>query len=273
MHATDPVNSNRQIEKDASSVRSVGQHVLIAAMALLLLTPMMAKAQSAEEVQHESAPAPAAAPATTPPAALDPNTDPFTLVQPTAEAVAANVDKHYNRIHSLQLSFVERYRGMGMERIEQGTLLLKKPGFMRWSYTRPKGKLFIIDKHDAYAYTPGDAQAQRFPVERLDDLRSPLRFLLGHTELARELSHLTVTVDGDTSILKGVPVGLEKRVSSLELTVTPDGTILGMRMEEIGGAETRFQFYAENDKVSASKDDFVFQPPAGVKIVDGLPPM
>lgn len=242
-------------------------------MVACLFLSLSAGAQSAEDVQHGSAETPAAAPAANKSAPLDPNTDPFTLVQPTADAVAANVDKHYNHIRSLQLQFVERYRGMGMERVEQGTLLLKKPGFMRWSYTRPKGKLFIIDKHDAYAYTPGDAQAQRFSVERLDDLRSPLRFLLGHTELARELSQLTVTVDGDTSTLKGVPVGLEKRVASLELTVTPDGTILGMRMLEIGGAETRFQFYNEDDKVSASKDDFVFQPPAGVKIVDGLPPM
>ena len=84
---------------------------------------------------------------------------------------------------------------------------------------------------------------------------------------------MTATVDSGMSILRGMPVGLEKRVTSLELTVTPDGTILGMRIEEVGGAETRFQFYDENDKVSASKDDFVFQPPAGVKIVDGLPPM
>ncbi len=62
-------------------------------------------------------------------------------------------------------------------------------------------------------------------------------------------------------------------MTALDLTVSQDGTILGMRMEETGGAETHFQFYGENDKVSPSKDDFVFTPPAGVKIADGLPPM
>jgi outer membrane lipoprotein carrier protein len=204
---------------------------------------------------------------------LNPKTDPFTLVQASATDVAARVDKHYNHIHAMQLDFVESYSGMGIQRTEQGTLLLKKPGFMRWSYSHPKGKLFLIDKHDAYAYTPGDAQAQRFPVERLDDLRSPLRFLLGHTELARELSNLTVVTDGGMYRLQGVPVGMEKRVALLQLAVTQDGTILSMRIQETGGAETRFQFYGENDKVSASKSDFEFSPPAGVKVVDGLPPM
>ena len=256
--------------------------VLAMAMALLIAASVVVKAQSADDAQQQPTQA-ATAPSTdatnapdakpAPDAKLDPKTDPFTQAAPVPEEIAAIVDKHYNHIHDLQLQFVERYRGMGMERIEQGSLLLKKPGFMRWTYTRPKGKLFIIDKHDAYAYTPGDAQAQRFPVERLDDLRSPLRFLLGHTELAKEMSKLTVTTDGNLSILKGIPVGLEKRVSSLELTVTPDGTILGMKMEEVGGAETTFHFFSENDKVTVPKDAFIFTPPTGVKIVDGLPPM
>ena len=240
----------------------------------LLVVALAAWGATAVAQGQSAATMPAAT--TQPPAALatpDPKTDPFTQAAVPATEVAARVDKHYNKVHSLQLNFVERYTGMGIQRTEQGTLLLKKPGFMRWTYTHPKGKLFVIDKHDAYAYTPGDAQAQRFPVERLDDLRSPLRFLLGKTELTRELSGLTVTTDGDRFNLRGVPVGMEKRVTSLELTVTQGGMILAMRMTETGGAETRFMFYGENDKVDISNSDFDFQPPTGVKVVDGLPPM
>ncbi len=261
------------MEKRASGSQSrktfLRRPILATTMALMLVVPVIARAQSTGTAAATQA-TPASPPEAKP---LDPNTDPFTLIPPTPEAVAAIVDKHYNHIHDLQLKFVEKYSGMGIVRVEEGTLLLKKPGFMRWTYFRPKGKLFVMDKHDAYAYTPGDKQANHFPVERLDDLRSPLRFLLGHTELEKELSKMTVKTDGDLLILTGVPIGLEKRVSSLELTVTPDGTILGMKMEEVGGAETSFRFFDENDKVSASKADFVFTPPAGVKIVDGLPPM
>ncbi len=206
-------------------------------------------------------------------ATLNPNEDPFTLVQPTADVVAARVDKHYNSVHALELSFVERYTNAGIERNEQGRLLLKKPGLMRWEYSHPHGKLFLVDKHFAYSYTPGDAQAQRIPIEKLNDLRSPLRFLLGKTNLAKELDKLTVTYDGGMAILRGVPVGMETTMNQLELTVLPSGTILSMRMQETGGAETRFQFYNENDKVDINKDVFVFTPPANVKVVDGLPPM
>ena len=81
---------------------------------------------------------------------------------------------------------------MGMDRSEEGTLLLKKPGRMRWSYAQPAGKVFVLDGKYAWFYTPGDAQAQRIPAKKLDDLRSPLRFLLGHTELAKELDNIAV---------------------------------------------------------------------------------
>ena len=103
--------------------------------------------------------------------------------QPTAAALAKRVDAHYNHLRSLEARYTERYQGTGMDRSETGTLTLLKPGRMRWAYDSPPGKVFILDGTNAISYTPGDAEATRFPEKKLDDLRSPLRFLLGHTEL------------------------------------------------------------------------------------------
>ena len=55
---------------------------------------------------------------------------------------------------------------------------------------QPVGKVFVLDGKFAWFYTPGDAQATRVPAKQLDDLRSPLRFLLGHTQLKKELDNL-----------------------------------------------------------------------------------
>jgi outer membrane lipoprotein carrier protein len=100
-----------------------------------------------------------------------------------ADALLRKVDDHYNRLTSLRTRYTERYAGMGIDRTESGTLLLKKPGRMRWSYDQPAGKVFVLDGKFAWFFTPGDAQVQRVPAKQLDDLRSPLRFLLGHTQL------------------------------------------------------------------------------------------
>lgn len=189
------------------------------------------------------------------------------------DAVVRRVDDHYNHLSSLRARYVEQYSGMGMNKTETGTLLLKKPGKMRWSYDTPAGKVFVLDGKYAWFYTPGDAQAQRIPAKELDDLRSPLRFLLGHTQLKKELENLTVTPEGAGFRITGVPKGMEQRMKLLTLDVTAAGVIEKMKLEEVGGAVTEFTFSKMEENAPVKGADFVFTPPVGVEIVKGLPPV
>lgn len=192
----------------------------------------------------------------------------------TAAELAGRVDRHYNALHSLEVHFVQRYAGMGMQRKESGVLLLKKPGKMRWTYTDPDGKLFVLDGRFGYFYSPGETEAQKVDEKKLDDLRSPLRFLLGHTELEKELTGLKATPAGNGDfVLAGVPKGLEQRVAALKITATPDGTIRGMTIEETDGVTNSFDFSGELDNAPAPNTAFVFAPPAGVHVVTGMPPV
>jgi outer membrane lipoprotein carrier protein len=193
---------------------------------------------------------------------------------PSAHDLAQRADRHYNQLHSLRAGFTESYAGMGMQRSESGTLTMVKPGRMKWDYSQPAGKIFLLDGKYAWFYSLGDAQVQRIPAKELDDLRSPLRFLLGHTEIEKELSDLKVTgTGGGRFTLTGQPKGQEKRVSQLTLTVTADGTITGIEIEETDGALTRFIFTGEVPNAPVPADTFHFTPPAGVPVVDGLPPV
>lgn len=195
------------------------------------------------------------------------------LAQTPENPIVRKVDDHYNHLSSLKARYTEHYSGMGLDRSESGTLLLKKPGRMRWSYDQPAGKVFVLDGKYAWFYTPGDAQAQRIPAKQLDDLRSPLRFLLGHTQLNKELDNLTVTPDGANFLITGVPKGMEQRVKSLSLWVNPSGTIEKMRIEEIDGSVTEFTFTGIEENAPTKDSDFTFQAPEGVAIVNGLPPI
>jgi outer membrane lipoprotein carrier protein len=189
------------------------------------------------------------------------------------DALVRKVDDHYNHLNSLRAHYSEHYSGMGMDRVEEGTLLLKKPGRMRWSYAAPVGKVFVLDGKFAWFYTPGDAQATRVPAKQLDDLRSPLRFLLGHTQLKKELDNLTVVADGTRFRISGVPKGMAQRVKSLSLGVTGAGAIEQMRLEETDGAVTEFSFSQMQENVPVKDADFAFVPPDGVSVVEGLPPI
>jgi outer membrane lipoprotein carrier protein len=144
---------------------------------------------------------------------------------------------------------------------------------MRWSYDEPEGKLFVLDGKFAWFYSPGDAQAQRTPASKLDDLRSPLRFLLGHTQLKKELVNVSVTEDSHGIHVAGVPQGMEQRIRRLTLDVTASGQIQHMKLEELDGAITEFSFTQVQENVPTREADFVFSPPAGVSVVDALPPV
>jgi outer membrane lipoprotein carrier protein len=193
-------------------------------------------------------------------------------------ALLARVDDHYNHLHTLRARYAEHYTGMGLDRTESGTLTLKKPGLMRWSYDSPAGKVFVLDGKFAWFYTPGDGQVSRMPAKKLDDLRSPLRFLLGHTQLAKELDQVTTAPVGAAGVaqgftITGVPKGMEQRVRRLTLVVSPGGVIQAMKIEETDGAVTDFTFSKIEEDVPLPASDFRFTPPAGLPVVNAQSPI
>src|SRR5712675_2944691 len=114
-----------------------------------------------------------------------------------------------------------------MERTETWTLWLKKPGKMRWEYRSPREKLFVSDGKDAWFYVPGDRQARRTEAKKLDDIRSPLAFLLGKSKLEKELKGLSLAPDvtplnPENVVLRGVPQVLADRVSEILVEIAPD---------------------------------------------------
>lgn len=193
---------------------------------------------------------------------------------PTAHELAARVDRHYDQLHSLKAGFTENYSGLGGDRIESGTLFLRKPGRMLWQYSSQPGKIFLLDGKYAWFYARGDAQVQRIPQKEVDDLRSPLRFLLGHTELEKEITGLKLTnASNGQFTLTGEPKGQENRVSRLSLTVTADGVITAIEVDEPDGAITRFTFTNEQPNAAIPAGAFQFTPPPGVPVVDAPPPV
>lgn len=193
---------------------------------------------------------------------------------PDVHAIANAVDARYNHLRSLQAEFVEIYRGVGMERTESGILWLKKPGKMRWEYRSPREKLFLSDGKDAWFYVPGERQVRRTAVKKLEDLRSPLAFLLGKTKLEKELQGLSLAPDvkplasGDV-VLRGVPRSLAERVSQVLLEITPERWISGILIEEVDGSVTEYRFTSQRENVEVADKRFQFAVPDGVEVIDG----
>lgn len=195
------------------------------------------------------------------------------------QSFAAAVDEHYNHLRTLETEFTEVYRGSGMERTESGTLWLakggmKKSGKMRWEYRSPRAKLFVSDGKDAWFYVPGDRQARKTEARKLDDIRSPLAFLLGKSKLEKELQGLSFAPDatpltaGDF-VLRGVPQALADRVNEILLEVTPEHRIVRIVIDAVDGSVTEYRFSSQKENEAIPAGRFEFSPPAGTETVEG----
>ena len=70
-------------------------------------------------------------------------------------------------------------------------------------------------------------------------------------------------------MLRGVPKGMQERVSNTLLEVTPDGLIQRIVVEEMDGSVTEFRFLQQKENVQIADQRFKFTPPAGVEVVQG----
>jgi len=190
-------------------------------------------------------------------------------------SLARAVDSHYNHLRSLESDFTEIYRGDGPERVESGTLWLKKPRKMRWEYRSPNEKLFVSDGELVWFYLPAERQLRRTTLKKLDDLRSPLAFLLGKTKLENELQGLSKAVDqaplgAGNIVLRGVPRAMSGQVSEVQLEITPADQIVRIVLLEADGGTTEFRFAGWKENVELTDSRFHFTPPPGVETVEGV---
>jgi outer membrane lipoprotein carrier protein len=190
-----------------------------------------------------------------------------------AGATAHAVDEHYNHLKTFKAAFTEIYQGDGISRTESGTLWLKKPSRMRWEYHVPREKLFLIDSQSAYFYVTGDRQAKKTPVKNLDDIRSPLRYLLGKTKLEKELEGLSLAPDlsplqpGDI-VLRGVPKVMKDRVAAVILEVSAAHQIDRIVIHGVDSTITDFRFSQIEENVPVQDSLFRFIPPPGVETIE-----
>lgn len=192
---------------------------------------------------------------------------------PDLRTVARRVDRNYNSLQTLRANFEESYRGAGMARTESGVLWLSRPGKMRWEYRAPREKLFITNGKKAFFYVLGEPHARQAKLEKIDDLRSPLRYLLGKTKLEKEFDDLRLLPPeqpGSASfILEGVPKMMRDRVERVRLEITPGYRIGRITIEEVDGAVTEFRFSNQVENGAIADEKFRFNTPPGVQVIEG----
>ena len=76
--------------------------------------------------------------------------------QQSAEALAQSLQQQYDKVRDFKASFVQTTQGavLKVKSKGEGTVAVKKPGKMRWEYTKPEKQLIVSDGVRIYDYDP-----------------------------------------------------------------------------------------------------------------------
>jgi outer membrane lipoprotein carrier protein len=197
--------------------------------------------------------------------------------RPPVMDVARSVQRSYENVRDFSADFVHSYVGgvLGQQVTERGTVLIKKPWKMRWTYTNPEKKVFVSDGLKLYSYIPQDKQViiSSLPT---DETSTPTLFLAGKGNITRDflVSWADVPHAPDTYALKLVPTRREPDYESLVLVVDRKTFQLRMLMttDRQGGRST-FTFSKLRENINLPDKDFTFQIPRGVEVVNSDSPI
>ncbi|MDE0103774.1 MAG: outer membrane lipoprotein carrier protein LolA [Bryobacterales bacterium] len=183
--------------------------------------------------------------------------------------VIDGIERHYNRLSSLQMGFEQAVEYGGQRRMtESGTLYLQRPGKMRWDYARPEGKIAISDGTIFRMYNPNSNQVRQVELEAMTDLRAPLSFLLGRMRLRRMFRNLRVEEAQGKPMLIGDGRSARDVYRRVEFDFDPEGFgITGIRIVGRDESVNVYEFSGERPNPSLAADLFEFEAPPGAEVV------
>lgn len=199
----------------------------------------------------------------------------------TAEArpedLAGRIQARYDTIRDFEATFVQTYQGglLRTKTTEQGTVAIKRPGRMRWIYTKPERKEFISNGQRVYSYLPSDKQVIVSPMPS-GDQTTPALFLTGRGHLVRDFTPAFAEVPGAAAGLLGLRLTPKKADPEFEwLMLAVDPASLQIRhlvaLDRQGGRST-FAFSNLKENRNLSDKIFEFQIPRGVDVItNGVP--
>jgi len=184
---------------------------------------------------------------------------------PGAEALARKVQAYYEGTRDLRAGFVQTYTyaAVGRSQVSRGTLLVKKPGRMRWDYSSPSPKSVAVVGSRLTQYEPEPNQV--YVDDRFDAtaMSAAVTFLLGKGSLEKEFA-LSL---GDGGGLELRPRREDPRVASITLFVGPAGEVTRTRVVDGQGNVNDIAFEDLKRNTNLPDADFEVRVPADARRV------
>jgi outer membrane lipoprotein carrier protein len=188
-------------------------------------------------------------------------------------ALATKVQQRYNAIKDFAGDFVQTYEGgvLRTRTSERGTMAIKRPGRMRFSYSKPERKEFVSDGTRLYTHLVADKQVIVSPAPDPADGSIPALFLAGQSDIGRDYVATFTALPGAAAgltTLQLVPRKAHADYDSIGIGIDPKTLqILFLTALDKQGGRSSFTFSNLKENRGLSDKDFEFRIPRGVEVL------
>ena len=196
--------------------------------------------------------------------------------------LVSHVDSQYAKTKDFQADFTQetRIEGFDIPFQSSGRVYIKRPGYLRWDYTKPSVEQIYVHGDKLQMYVPKHNQILKGNLTMMVAMKAPLHLLQGVGKLAEHFEvHPT---DNGRLGKEGLPLltlipkkhgNPGSAVTRIVSEIQPDTYFIrSIALHEVGGNISTFWF--TNIKADTGIDDTVFtlEPPEGVVIVEDILP-
>ena len=188
-----------------------------------------------------------------------------------ADRILERVQKRYDGIRDVRARFEQHslVASLGREDVSRGTVVVQRPGRMRWEYEEPERNVIVIDEKAVSIYSPADAKLQIAPLDAAALSPTALGFLLGGAVLRDTFRAEFLSADDRPEIgLRLVPReagGFE----ALEIWLEPDAYRLRESvLIDLFGNRTRLRFDEISENQGVAEGSFAIRVPDDTEVID-----
>lgn len=190
-------------------------------------------------------------------------------------ALATRVQKFYAKTKDFSASFTQSYDYLALNRTDEraGTVQVKRPGLVRWEYTKPEAKLLVLDGKDFWQFIAEDNMVMVKRGLQGNEASAAFSFLWGKGDLLAEFDPRATTL----------PAGLPASLAAYEaLALTPKkpggsvqrvvfvvgkkGEVQASVLTDVQGNTNRLVFSDTKVDQQLPAARFTFKPPAGATV-------
>ncbi|MFT4577963.1 MAG: outer membrane lipoprotein carrier protein [Nitrospinales bacterium] len=185
------------------------------------------------------------------------------------------VQMNYEKVLTYEADFIQKsyIKMMNKTQDVKGTVSIKKPGKMKWTYGAPDTQILISDGSTLWLYVPDEEQATKVPIESIYSSNTPALFLAGKGKLTQTFNVESVNLDQDPISITLTPKADDQALTRLQLFANKKNyQITGSTVYDKLGNKTEIRFSNIKTNRDIPEKTFQFQAPANVEVLDYTKP-